>query len=75
MNDIEIKLRALEIAKDISVYSFFNRKEIDRLNWEMKANHAENIGKTINKWESKNQFPDENEVINRAKAFNDFIFG
>lgn len=74
MNELEIKLKALEMAKDISVCSFFDRKEVERLNWEVKANHAENVGKMVNKLEPRNQFPDENEVIKRAKAFNDFIF-
>jgi hypothetical protein len=75
MNELEIKLKVLEMAKDISVYSFFNRKEVERLNWEMKANYAENAGKTVNKLEPKNQFPNEDDVIKRAKTFNDFIFG
>lgn len=75
MNELEIKLKALEMAKDVSIYSFFNRKEIERMNWENKANYAENVGKTVNKLETRNQFPDENDVIKRAKAFNDFIFG
>lgn len=74
MNEIEIKLKVLEMAKDISVNSFFNRKEIERLNWEVKANYAQNLGKIVNKLESRNQFPDENEVIKKAKIFNDFIF-
>lgn len=74
MNELEIKLKALQMAKDISVHSFFYRKEVERLNWEIKANHAENVGKVVKKLEPRNQFPDENEVIKRAKAFNDFIF-
>lgn len=74
MNELEIKLKALEMAKDISVHSFFNTKEVERLNWEMKANYAENIGKTVNRLEPRNQFPDTSDVIKRAKTFNDFIF-
>jgi hypothetical protein len=74
MNELEIKLKVLEIAKDISINSYFNKKEIERLNWEVKANYADNIGKTINKLELHNNFPDESEVIKKAKIFNDFIF-
>lgn len=74
MNELEIKLKALEMAKDISVHSFFNRKEVERLNWEMKANYAENIGRTANRLEPRNEFPDTSDVIKRAKTFNDFIF-
>lgn len=74
MNELEIKLKTLQMAKDISVNLFFDKKEVEKLNWEIKANYAENVGKIINKLELKNQFPNEDEVIKRAKAFNDFIF-
>lgn len=74
MNELEIKLKTLQMAKDISVNLFFDKKEVEKLNWEIKANYAENVGKIVNKLELKNQFPNEDEVIKRAKAFNDFIF-
>lgn len=74
MNEIEIKLKTLEMAKNISIESFFDRKEVERLTWEINALHAENTGRKVAKLEQKTYFPDESEVIKRAKALNDFIF-
>jgi hypothetical protein len=74
MNEIEIKLKTLEMAKNISIESFFDRKEVERLTWEINALHAENTGRKVSKLEQTTNFPDESEVIKRAKTFNDFIF-
>ena len=74
MNEIEIKLKTLEMAKNISIESFFDRKEVERLTWEINALHAENTGRKVAKLEQKTYFPDESEVNKRAKALNDFIF-
>ena len=49
MNEIEIKLKALEMAKNISIESFFDRKEVERLTWEINALHAENTGRKVAK--------------------------
>ena len=77
MNEMEIKLSVLRMAKDISVDRYFNKKEVQICNWQAGLTVAENSGKAEHypDWKSNLDFPNEEEVIKRAKAFNDFIFG
>jgi hypothetical protein len=75
MTEMEIKLNVLKMAKDISVYEYFNKKEIQLCNWQAGLTVAEKSGKEYPDWKSNIDFPDEDEVIKMAKLFNDFIFG
>jgi hypothetical protein len=75
MTEMEIKLNVLQMAKDISVDKFFNKKEVRICNWQAGLNVAEKSGKEYPDWKSNLDFPDEDEVIKMAKLFNDFIFG
>ena len=74
MNEMEIKLNVLKMAKDISVDKYFNKKEVELCNWQAGLTVAEKSGKEYADLKTNLSFPDEDEVIKRAKAFNDFIF-
>lgn len=74
MNEMEIKLNVLKMAKDIIVDRYFNKKEVLICNWQAGLNVAEKSGKDYPDWKSNLDFPDEEEVIKMAKSFNDFIF-
>jgi len=74
MNEMEIKLNVLKMAKDICVDKYFNKKEVEMCNWMAGLNVAEKSGKDYPNWKSNLDFPDEEEVIKKAKLFNDFIF-
>jgi hypothetical protein len=74
MNEMEIKLNVLKMAKDIIVDRYFNKKEVELCNWQAGLSIAEKSGKEYADWKSNLDFPDEEEVIKMAKSFNDFIF-
>jgi hypothetical protein len=74
MNEMEIKLSVLSMAKDISVDRYFNKKEVELCNWQAGLSIAEKSGKEYADWKTNLNFPDEEEVIKKAKAFNEFIF-
>jgi hypothetical protein len=74
MNEMEIKLSVLSMAKDISVDRYFNKKEVELCNWQAGLSIAEKSGKEYADWKTNLIFPDEEEVIKKAKAFNEFIF-
>ena len=75
MNEMEIKLNVLKMAKDISVDKYFNKKEVQLCNWQAGLTVAEKSGKEYADLTTYLDFPDEEEVIKKAKAFNEFIFG
>ncbi len=75
MNDLEIKLHALQMSKSLLLDCFYQEKEIERANWEAIKNIAEQKGESFENLKTKLSFPNENEVVKKAKVFNDFIFG
>ena len=75
MDDLEIKLQTLEIAKGLALDLFYQNKEVERSNWDAIRNVAEQKGENFEDFKTNLSFPSEKEVIKKAKIFNDFIFG
>lgn len=73
MTAFEIRLKLLEIAKDLLIERYNQDEEVERLNWERKALEAEKIGSTPPTFERHSQFPTEEDIVRKAKTLNVFV--
>ena len=73
MTAYEIRLKLLEIAKDLLIEKYNQEEEVERLNWERKASEAEKLGSTPPIFERHSQFPTEEDIVRKAKTLNYFV--
>jgi hypothetical protein len=73
MTAFEIRLKLLEIAKDLLIEKYNQDEEVERLNWERKALEAEKLGNTPPIFERHSQFPTEEDIVKKAKTLNFFV--
>lgn len=73
MTAYEIRLKLLEIAKDLLIEKYNQEEEVERLNWERKASEAEKIGNAPPIFERYTQFPTEEDIVRKAKILNHFV--
>ena len=73
MTAYEIRLKLLEIAKDLLIERYNQDNEIDRINWDRKVNEAERDGNTPPKYERFAHFPTEEDIVKKAKTLNQFV--
>ena len=71
---MEIRLHALEMSRNILFDKYFCDKEVERINWESGYEKAKETGKVYKDFVIESSFPNEQEVIKKAKLFSDFIF-
>ena len=73
MTAFEIRLKLLEIARDLLIEKYNQGNEIDRINWQRKVNDAERTGDTPPPYERFAHFPTEEDIIIKAKMLNQFV--
>ena len=73
MSPYEIRLKLLEMAKDLLVENYHQQAEIERINWEKTVQEAERNCKTFQLYERKIPFPTEIDIVNKAKILKDFV--
>lgn len=73
MTAYEIRLKLLEIAKDLLIEKYNQGEEVERLNWERKATEAEKLGQSPPVFERYTQFPTEEDIVRKAKTLNLFV--
>lgn len=73
MTAYEIRLKLLEIAKDLLIEKYHQDEEIERLNWERKVSDAEKRGQSPELFERYVQFPTEEDIVRKAKILNFFV--
>jgi hypothetical protein len=73
MTAFEIRLKLLEIARDLLIEKYNQGNEIDRINWQRKVNDAERTGDTPPAYERFAEFPTEEDIIKKAKMLNQFV--
>ena len=73
MTAYEIRLKLLEIAKDLLIEKYHQDEEIERLNWERKVSDAEKRGASPELFERHAQFPTEEDIVRKAKILNFFV--
>lgn len=73
MTAYEIRLKLLEIAKDLLIEKYHQDEEVERLNWERKATEADKLGWTPPIFERQVQFPTEEDIVRKAKTLNSFV--
>lgn len=73
MTAFEIRLKLLEIARDLLIEKYNQGNEIDRINWQRKVNDAERTGDAPPAYERFAHFPTEEDIIKKAKTLNQFV--
>ena len=73
MSPYEIRLKLLEMAKDLLVENYHQEAEIERTNWEKIVQEAERSGITFPIYERKISFPTEIDIINKATILKEFV--
>jgi hypothetical protein len=73
MTAYEIRLKLLEIAKDLLIEKYNQDNEIDRINWQHRVNDAERTGDTPPAYQRFAHFPTEEDIVRKAKMLNQFV--
>lgn len=73
MTPFEIRLEILKMAKDLAEKQYQTAREAELKTWESQAEQARQIGSPIPAYNPTVNYPDENDVVNRATALNVFV--
>lgn len=73
MTPFEIRLEILKMAKDLAEKQYQTAREAEIKNWEAQVEQAKQTGQNIPAYSPTVNYPDENDVVNRATALNVFV--
>lgn len=73
MTPFEIRLEILKMAKDLAEKQYQTAREAEIKNWEAQVEQAKQTGAVIPAYTPTVNYPDENDVVNRATALNVFV--
>lgn len=73
MTAYEIRLKILEMAKDLAEKQYNTAREAELKNWESQVEQAKQTGTPIPNYTPTVAYPDENDVVTRATALNVFV--
>lgn len=73
MTAYEIRLKILEMAKDLAENQYYTAREAELKNWESQVEQAKQTGTAIPNYTPTVVYPNENDVVTRATALNVFV--
>jgi len=73
MTAYEIRLEILKMAKDLAEKQYQTAREAELKNFDAQIEQAKRDGSSIPTFTPNTNYPDENDVINRATALNVFV--
>ena len=73
MTPYEIRLDLLKMARGMLEFDYHSRKEKVVEEWHMQVNRAMEKNLPIPAYPELPAFPNENEIINKAKLLNSFV--